>query len=247
MRLGYHVSISDDYPEVFQVFASNPRSLAPIFTKYLESIIDHSGIIHGPYGLNYIRNNPTTLNASIVYIQSLVEAIAVIKPKHKVWFVSHLGKVKEDSSNYSRFEQQLSTLKPLLEKSSEIFGLLLETDAMPLAIGQLPHLTTLCEKYPVNICLDTEHSYASGFSLDRITLDYWNYIKVVHLNTIPTYVGLGSGIDRHSDVPLQETKCEEDIINILNQCIERDIPMILERNHDLVPKDINYIKEMLKV
>lgn len=80
-------------------------------------------------------------------------------------------------------------------------------------------------------CLDLEHSFASGIDFGLVQIQ--EVIKkkcLIHLNTIPKKVKLGSNIDDHSSTTVYECSQKgkefyEDLLNILHQ---NNIPYIRE-------------------
>jgi len=99
------------------------------------------------------------------------------------------------------------------------------------------------------ICLDTQHSFASGYdwrdfdkTLKRITAEVrLQYIKLVHANDSKTECG--SNADRHEHIG-QGKIGPEAFRKIVAFVKENNIDMILETEHDKVKEDIKILKEL---
>ena len=97
----------------------------------------------------------------------------------------------------------------------------------------------------IRICFDTEHAYANGFNLDSNKIDYLlesQFVSVVHLNSIPNEVELGSHLDRHTSTRITEGKEQDRIKYIYEKAKLLSIPCILERDINLVKDDIKYLE-----
>lgn len=91
---------------------------------------------------------------------------------------------------------------------------------------------------------NTEHTYASGIDINiPMPEHYWDWIGVVHLNSIPPEVKMGSCLDRHSHTTLQDCSIDKTYIqDVFDHCIKRNIPTILEREHaETSSKDIAFL------
>ncbi|MEI8344406.1 MAG: TIM barrel protein, partial [Candidatus Moraniibacteriota bacterium] len=99
------------------------------------------------------------------------------------------------------------------------------------------------------ICLDTQHSFASGYdwrdfqnTLQKIDTEIdLNKIKLIHANDSKTE--LASNKDRHEHIG-KGLIGQEAFKNIVAFAQEKNISMILETEHELVKEDIELLKSL---
>ena len=101
----------------------------------------------------------------------------------------------------------------------------------------------------VGICLDTQHSFASGYdwqdfnnTLKKIDTELGlDKVKLIHANDSKTE--LASNKDRHEHIG-QGLIGQEAFQNIVAFAQAKNISMILETEHDEVMEDINLLKTL---
>ena len=146
-------------------------------------------------------------------------------------------------------------LKKTLEGYDGTTKLLLENSAGTGMIigGDLKELAEIIKgvKNPAiaGICLDTQHSFASGYNwlefdntIQKIDKEIGiENIKLIHANDSQTL--FNSNRDRHAHIGEGQIGLEA-FKNIVAFAEKKDIDMILETEHDKVKEDIEILKKM---
>lgn len=266
-RVGFHCAVDEVQglvPEfsTFQVFVSPPvKKLSPNRLNIMKvaSILEagYSCVVHAPYIGSLVRD--TTAEYAMYYAVDFFQMLREFTKKDCP-LVMHTNKPYEVDPEGSSWESMLlwldKTTKVMQSHGVKDYNIAIETDACPRSRytslrGIFEVLSSIKDLEGFSICFDTEHAYASGHikKVDWLEPQLWDKISVVHLNSIPETVRFGSGLDRHSDSLLSESK--QDLLiddtylkDIFKQARARNIPVILERsNLDLVRKDVNTLKE----
>lgn len=228
--IGAHVSAAGGLPKAVQragnigatavqIFASPPQSFnAPAHTD--ESIATfNNGITgngHGPvfihaiYLINLASPNPASLDRSIASLTATMNFASKIKSSGLIFHTgSSLG------AEFASVRQQIATaLVAILDNSPEDSYLLIENAAgQGNAIGknfsEIGALIKDVGSSRFKACLDTQHSFASGYDLrnkegvDRL-LSEWDQevgltnLRCLHVNDSKTECG--SNRDRHENI-----------------------------------------------
>jgi deoxyribonuclease-4 len=271
MHIGAHVSIAqgiwkaperaaDLGSEVMQIFTRSPQGgKAPELTK---EIIDSFKIqnskfkiqntyIHTPYYINFASANNRIRYGSVSVVRDELERGSLIGAK---FVMTHLGTAKDLGEKEAR-EKTIEMLGKCLEGYNGTTKLLLENSAGAGAIigDDLSELAKIIKGVSspaiAGICLDTQHSFASGYdwrdfenTISRIDTELGlDKIKLFHANDSQT--DLNSKKDRHAHIGEGKIGTEA-FKNIVHFAQENDIDMILETEHDKVREDIEILKKM---
>ncbi len=270
MLIGCHVSIAGGIEkaperaadlgcETMQIFTRSPQGgkTSPLtkeiiqkFQENLKKFQIQNFVIHTPYYINLASVNNRIRYGSV---KAITEELERANSLGAEFVMTHLGSAKEGSRT-DNLEKVCQMLQESLEKYSGKTRLLLENSAGAGQIigDDLSELATIikCVGDPkiAGICLDTQHSFASGYDwrdfdqtlqkIDRqIGLDK---IKLFHVNDSLTE--LGSKKDRHAHIGQGQIGAEP-FQKIVSFAQKNKINLILETQHDQVREDIEILKK----
>lgn len=252
MYLGAHVSIAGGLDKcldrinnlggnTLMTFASSPRSLKTTnyspdqIKKYLDkksSLNLGPHFFHGVYLVNLASESKSYLKASmdsLISYQQLASNIGAIGTIFHIG--SHKGRGLTETLN-----QIVAAVNYILDSSPKGTRLILENAAGQAGtVGQTfdelaQIISRIGDKPKIGICLDTQHAFASGYSLDTV-LDKFDrvinlkHLSVIHLNDSKTE--FNSRVDRHAD--LGKGKIGLETLKIfLNDPRLTKLPIILE-------------------
>ncbi len=273
MNIGCHVSIaggifeapkraSDLNCECMQIFTRSPQGgKSPELTKEIiqkfkltaKSYKLEAIYIHTPYYINLASANNRIRYGSVSVVREELERGNLIGAKY---VMTHLGTAK-DLGEKEAFAKTVEMLSKTLENYSGETKLLLENSAGAGAIigDDLKELKKIIDavgsKNIAGICLDTQHSFASGYdwndfekTLERIDNELGlENIKLIHLNNSETE--LGSKKDRHAHLDSGKITLEA-FQKIVAFAQKNNINLILETDHDRVEEDIKILKSFRK-
>jgi len=267
-NVGFHCSIDSVQSLVsdplgfktFQVFVSNPMArYSPnrLSVMKVASILEagFNCVVHAPYLTSLVRLPMREF--TIYYVVDFFHMLREFTKK-QCHLVVHTNKPK-DNTEGDTWENMLTWIPLVMDSMSKHkisnYSIAIETDASRKSKhtslrGIFEIISSVKEATNFSICFDTEHSYASGFisSEDIKDSQIWDRVSVVHLNAIPDKVGFGSGLDRHSDTLLKDTKNDlffntSFLKEVFHEAINRKLPIILERSDmDIIKEDFNYLK-----
>jgi len=270
MHIGAHVSIAGGIQnapknaadlgcEVMQIFTRSPQGgKAPELTPEIVSDFKlkaksynlKATYIHTPYYINFASANNRIRYGSASVVRDELERGSLIGAKY---VMTHLGSAK-DLGEKEATKKVVEMLKESLKDYAGETKLLLENSAGTGKIigDDLGELAEIIEgvKNPAiaGICLDTQHSFASGYdwrnfekTIERIDKEIGlDKIKLFHANDSMT--DFDSNRDRHAHIG--EGKIGLDAFeNIVAFAQKNDIDMILETEHDKVREDIEILKK----
>jgi len=257
--------------EVMQIFTRSPQGgKAPELTNEIcEQFKVQSAkfkikevYIHTPYYINFASANNRIRYGSVSVVRDELERGNLIGAKY---VMTHLGTAKDLKDE--AIPKTIEMLKKCLEGYQGNTKLLLENSAGTgdiigdnlKELGDIikkvnPH-TKKVEGFGVGvkssaiagICLDTQHSFASGYdwrdfekTLEKIDKEIGlENIKLIHAND--SQPEFNSNRDRHAHIG--EGKIGIDAFkNIVAFAQKNNIDMILETEHDKVEKDIEILK-----
>ncbi|MDD3498348.1 MAG: deoxyribonuclease IV [Candidatus Moranbacteria bacterium] len=269
MHIGCHVSIaggienapqraSDLGCEAMQIFTRSPQGgKAPNLTdkickefKILNSKFKIKEVyIHTPYYINFASANNRIRYGSVSVVRDELERGSLIGAKYAM---THLGTAKELGEKEA-VDKTIEMLKKTLEGYEGSCKLLLENSAGAGAIigDDLKELKEIIDgvgdRTIAGICLDTQHSFASGYdwtdfkkNIERIDKELGlNKIKLFHAND--SLAECGSQKDRHAHIGegLIGAKSFSKIVRFAEK---NNVDMILETRHDKVKEDIEKLK-----
>ncbi|MEI7425662.1 MAG: deoxyribonuclease IV [Candidatus Moraniibacteriota bacterium] len=273
MYIGAHISIaggiinaperaSDLGCEIMQIFTRSPRGgkapeLTPEICEQFKALTLKFKIkatyIHTPYYINFasldnkIRYNSTNIVRDELERGSLVGA---------KYIMTHLGSAKGMTHDEAIQIVIKMLQKTLLNYTGET-KLLLENSAGAGEIigSSLADLKTILDgvnnKALAGICLDTQHSFASGYdwtnfekTLSRIDKELnLKNIKLFHANDSKTE--LNSRKDRHEHIGKGQIG-QKAFQNIVNFAKKNNLDMILETEYAEMEKDLAILKSFRK-
>lgn len=269
MNIGCHISIAGgiiNAPEraaglgceCMQIFTRSPQGgKAPELTKeiieeFKLKSINHklqATFIHTPYYINFASSNNRIRYGSVSIVRDELERASLIGAK---FVMTHLGTAKDLGEKEAQ-EKTVEMLKKTLEDYAGSAKLLLENSAgAGMIIGDdLKELAEIIKKVSnsniAGICLDTQHSFASGYdwrdtekTLEKIDKEIeLDKIKLFHVNDSLTE--FNSKKDCHAHIG--EGKIGKDAFEkIVAFANKNNIDMILETEHDKVKEDIEFLK-----
>ena len=269
MNIGCHVSIAkgifespkraaDLGCECFQIFSRSPQGgkapeLTPeVIEKFKTEIKKYSlknFYIHTPYYINFASENNRIRYGSVSIVRDELERGNLLGAKY---VMTHLGTAK-DLGQKEAIEKTIEMLKKTLEGYSGETKLILENSAGAGEIigDDLSELSQIIKSVNspaiAGICLDTQHSFASGYdwrdfkkTLSKIDNEIGlENIKLFHANDSLTECG--SNKDRHAHIG--EGLIGSDAFeNIVAFAKKNKIDLILETEHEKVMQDISLLK-----
>jgi len=273
MYIGCHISIAggiDNAPkratdlgcEVMQIFTRSPQGgktteltleLIEKFKLEVKNCKLKATFVHTPYYINLASTNNRICYGSVTAIREELERASAIGARY---VMTHLGSAK-DLGLKKGVEKTIEMLDKTLNGYNGYCKLLLENSAGAGEIigDDLKELSKIIEKVDnkniVGICLDIQHSFASGYNwtnfektMQRVDKEIgFKKIKLIHANDSLTECG--SNKDRHANIGkgLIGKKPFEKITQFAKK---NNIDMILETKHDLIEKDIKLLKKMRK-
>lgn len=269
MNIGCHVSVAKGLQnapqrafelgcEAMQIFSRSPRGgKAPELTPEICNQFKIQNLkfkikasyIHTPYYINFVSTNQRICYGSVKVVREELERGNLLGVKY---VVTHLGSAK-DMIHRQSIKKVIEMLGKTLENYSGKTKLILENSAGAGNIigSSLADLKTILDglksKAVTGICLDTQHSFASGYDWNNFEktllqidkeLDLQN-IKLFHIND--SLVELGSKKDRHAHLGEGKIKLKS-FEKITSFAQKNEIDLILETEHDKVKKDIEILK-----
>ena len=272
MFIGAHVSISggldkslDRISEMggncLMTFASSPKSLKTTsfspsqIEKYLikkntKKINQH--FFHGVYMINLASEKKSHVKASmdsLIFYQQLAAEIGAVGT------IFHIGSHKGLGLS-ATIDQIVASINYVLDSSPKNTRLIVENAAgqggtVGSTFKEISQIfMRIGDRSKIGFCLDTQHAFASGYSLKKVLLEVANFglinhLCAVHLNDSAS--DFESKVDRHAN--WGEGKIGlEDLKAFINDPRLQSIPLILEvpgENHQGPRKhDIDLIKKL---
>ncbi|NTV41151.1 MAG: deoxyribonuclease IV [Candidatus Moranbacteria bacterium] len=271
MYIGCHVSIAGGVfkaperasnlgCEAMQIFTRSPQGgKAPTLTNEICEQFKISNlkfkikevVVHTPYYINFASENSRIRYGSISVLRDELERASLLGAKYVMTHLGSAGQLSYDGST----EKTIEALKKSLEGYEGSAELLIENAAgagkiMGSTFSQIAEIIKAVD-HPklVGICLDTQHSFASGYdwrnfqnTLQKIDTEIGlDKIKLIHANDSKTE--LASNKDRHEHIGKGLIGLEA-FKNIVAFAKQNDISMILETEHGEVVKDIELLKTL---
>ncbi|NTW26885.1 MAG: deoxyribonuclease IV [Candidatus Moranbacteria bacterium] len=270
MYIGCHISIaggvfnaparaSELGCEAMQIFTRSPQGgkapeLTPeVILKFKEQCQENNiemTVVHTPYYINFASTNPRISHGSVAVIRDELERASLLGAKYVMTHLGSAGELSEPEANAKTIE----ALKKSLDGYIGSAELLIENAAgsgkiMGSTFSQIAEiLKAVNHEKLTGICIDTQHSFASGYdwrdfenTLAKIDSELGlSNIKLIHCNDSKTE--LASRKDRHEHIGkglIGEAAFE----NITKFAKEKNITMILETEYDFVKEDIELLKK----
>ena len=269
MKVGCHISIAggiDQAPEraknlgceVMQIFTRSPQGgKAPELT---ENIIQSFKIenlklkisavyIHTPYYINFASANNRVRYGSTSVVRDELERANLLGAKY---VMTHLGSAGELSE-----QEAIKKVSEMLAKTLDGYEgsakLLIENSAgagkiIGATFSQISEIIKNVNHPKLNgICLDTQHSFASGYNwqdfektLKKIDQEIGlEKVKLIHANDSKS--DCASHIDRHEHIGQGKIGLDA-FYKIVKFAEKNNIDMILETEHEKVITDIALLK-----
>lgn len=271
MNIGCHVSIAGGIQnapknaqalgcECFQMFTRAPQGgPAPTLTN---EICEHFKIsnskfqiekvyVHTPYYINFASGNNRIRYGSVKVVREELERGSLIGAK---FVMTHLGSTK-DLGEKEGIKKTIEMLQKSLSGYTGVTKLLIENSAGAGAIigDDLKEIKKIVDGVGndtvAGICLDTQHSFASGYdwnnfekTLRKIDQEIGlSLVKLIHCNDSQT--DLNSHRDRHDHIGHGKigTAAFAQIVKFANQ---RDIDLLCETEYPGVERDIAILKKI---
>ena len=273
MNIGCHVSIAggvhnapqraaDLGCEAMQIFTRSPQGgKAPELTEEIRKEFKlqntkyqiQNTYVHTPYYINFASANNRIRYGSVSVVRDELERASLLGAKY---VMTHLGTAKELGEKEAT-QKTIEMLKKTLEGYSGSAKLLIENSAGAGAIigDDLKEIKEIIDGVAseaiAGICLDTQHSFASGYdwrnfdeTLKRIDEELGlENIKLIHANDSLTECN--SKKDRHAHIG-EGLIGSEAFAKIVKFAEKRNIDMILETEHEKVMQDISLLKTLRK-
>jgi len=276
MNIGCHISIAkgiEKAPEVagergceaIQIFTRSPSggSFSPISeetAKMFKENCKRFGIkkvyVHTPYFINLASKSNRIYYGSISSIRKELERAGGLGAKY---VMTHLGSAK-DLGEEESIKKTIAGLEKIFEGYDGSAQLLIENSAGAgqiigsdfKQIGKIFSSTPDFDEYLAGVCLDTQHSFASGYDwkndfngcielIDK-NLGVKN-IKLIHAND--SAADFNSHKDRHNHIGQGKIGLEG-FEKLTAFAQKNDIDMICETAYPGVVEDIKILKEMRK-
>lgn len=270
MYIGAHVSIANGIQhapqraselgcEVMQVFTRSPQGgKAPEFTSEIISAFKENcrkfnisnTYIHAPYYINFASENNRIRYGSASVVRDELERGEKIGAKYVMTHLGSAGKLTAEEA----FEKTYQMLKKSLSGYQGKTQLLLENSAgaekiIGDSLSELAKIIKAVNNPAIaGICLDTQHSFASGYdwmqfeeTLQKIDEEIGlAKIKLIHCNDSKSE--LSSHHDRHEHIGEGKIGAET-FKNIVSFAKKNNIDMIVETEHKKVEEDIKILKK----
>lgn len=271
MLIGCHVSIAGGIfkaperaaslgAEAMQIFTRSPQGgKAPELTSEVVSEFKlrvtsyelREIVVHTPYYINFASANNRIRYGSVSVVRDELERASLLGARY---VMTHLGSAGELSQEEAS-EKTIEMLKKTLEGYTGSCELLVENAAgsgkiMGSTFAQIARIIEgVAHPKLTGICLDTQHSFASGYdwrdfknTLEKIDGELGlEKIKLIHAND--SMAEFASHRDRHEHIG-KGFVGEAAFKNIVSFANANDITMILETEHDFVKEDIELLKKL---
>jgi deoxyribonuclease-4 len=271
MNIGCHVSIAGGIQnapksgmdlgcEAIQIFTRSPQGgKTPTLTNEICEEFKTLNLkfkikevyVHTPYYINFASADNRIRYGSVSVVRSELERANLLGAKY---VMTHLGTAK-DLGQKEAIAKTVEMLKKSLDRYSGTTKLLIENSAGAGEIigDNLKELADIILKVNnskiAGICLDTQHSFASGYdwrnfekTLQKVDKDIGlENIKLIHANDSQS--DCGSNRDRHEHIGRGKIGLEA-FKNIVAFAKIRDIDMLLETEWPEVKNDIKILKSL---
>ncbi|PIP51690.1 deoxyribonuclease IV [Candidatus Berkelbacteria bacterium CG23_combo_of_CG06-09_8_20_14_all_33_15] len=252
---------------VIQIFVSAPRNFndskfnqgsAKEFAEYIRKKTKVKDIFyHAIYLINLASSNKDLVEKSK---NSLISSLQVCSWMKSQGVIFHIGSSRERTFDQAK-DEIADNINSILLNTPKNSTLIIETNAgqgncVGSKFEEIEYLISKTkDKSRIGVCLDTAHSFASGYDLsnpEKLLKNFDNiiglkYLKAIHLNDSKT--DFNSNVDRHENIGKGKIGLEN-IKNFINQKTLKNIPFILEvpgfDNTGPDKKNIEIVKKLLR-
>ncbi|KKQ45745.1 MAG: putative endonuclease 4 [Candidatus Moranbacteria bacterium GW2011_GWC2_37_8] len=273
MYIGCHVSIAGgvfNAPEraaelganAMQIFTRSPQGgkapeLTPEILAEFKLRVTSYGlqeiVVHTPYYINFASENNRIRHGSVSVVRDELERASLLGAKYVMTHLGSAGTLSEREAS----DKVVEMLSKTLEGYDGSAELLIENCAGAGKIigDKFSEILYILEKinHPKlnGICIDTQHSFASGYdwrdfetTLAKIDSEIGlDKIKLIHANDSKTE--FASRKDRHEHIG-KGLIGQEAFKKIVSFAKEKNITMIAETEYDFVKDDIELLKNLSK-
>jgi deoxyribonuclease-4 len=270
MHIGCHVSIAGGVPnaparakelggEVMQIFTRSPQggpapeltgAIIADFRAQMKENSVQNVYIHTPYYINFASANNRIRYGSVSVVRDELERASLLEAKY---VMTHLGSAK-DLGKKEAIAKTAEMLQKCLEGYDGSARLLIENSAGAGEIigdtfSEIAEIIKLVNnKNIAGICLDTQHSFASGYdwtdfekTIERIDSELGiEKIKLMHANDSMTECG--SKKDRHEHIGAGKIGGEA-FQKIVKFAQQNNIDMLCETEYERVMEDMELLKK----
>lgn len=223
-------------------------------------------VVHSSYMINIARKpnliTDETKKLKISWwVKNLLDELYYASLLGAIGCVLHLGK-QTDYTKKQAIKNSLDTLHYVLEHKPKDIKIILETSSGQGSemFYKVEELSTFYKKIKkayrkdIYFCVDTCHIFAAGYDLSQEN-GFEDYIKkfdkligldslgMVHLNDSKNE--LGSNVDRHASWGEGHIGIEN-IYKIMEFCLKKHIPIMLETPRDTHNKELHLIDQLAK-
>lgn len=271
MLIGCHVSIAGGIQnaperaneigcEAMQIFSRSPQGgktpelteeIIQDFKLKVKNYNLKATYIHAPYYINFASSNNRVRYGSVSVVRDELERGSLLGAKY---VMTHLGSAKELGQEEA-FKKTIEMLKKTLDGYNGKTKLLLENSAGSGDIigDDLKELGEIIKKTGnqniVGICLDTQHSFASGYdwrsfekTIERIDKELGlENIRLIHANDSKS--DLGSKKDRHEHIGKGKIGLNA-FKNIVAFAQSQNIDLLCETEYPGNKNDIEILKKL---
>lgn len=275
MYFGAHVSIAGGIfnaplnaakigAEVFQIFTRSPRGggsppITPDFARLFKENCALSGIpawyVHTPYYINFASSTPRIQHGSASAVREELERASAIGAQCVMTHLGSYGDTGHDQGLLQTVEGLAKTLKGY--KGSSEFLIEISAGAGDVIGGTFENVAEiifhpLLKKYPIGICFDTQHAFASGYDLRTpgdVAKTFEKFDSVIGLERLKVFhcndskIPFGGQRDRHEHIGKGQIGISGFEALFAHPKLQ-NLNFILETEHDLVVEDIKLLKKI---
>ncbi|NCF75304.1 MAG: deoxyribonuclease IV [Xanthomonadaceae bacterium] len=274
MNIGCHISIAGGIEkapkratdlgcETMQIFTHSPQGgkILPLTKKICQKFkVQNSKYkirkiyVHAPYYINFASSDNRIRYGSVSAIRKELERANLIGAKY---VIVHLGSAK-NLERGKAIKQTIKMLQKTLDNYQDKTKLLIENTAgegniIGDTFKELSYIIKQTKDSSIaGICLDTQHSFASGYNwknfdktLKKISKEInLKLIKFIHAND--SKVECGSRKDRHEHIGKGKIGLNA-FKKIVKFAINNNIDMVCETEGQGVAKDIKLLKKFRQI
>lgn len=250
--------------EVFQMFSRSPQGgsalpIAPetvrLFRQNVKLCGQREWYIHTPYFINFASANNRIYYGSINAVRQELERGSLVGARY---VMAHLGSYKDLGQKEGR-AKVIAGISEGLKDYKGATELLIEISAGAGAVigDKFEELAGILDapplkKYPIGVCFDTAHAFASGYDLrapEAVAETMKKFDRSVGLRRLKIFhcndskADLNERKDRHEHIG-KGAIGEAGFRALLAHPAVQNLNFILETEHDLVREDLALLKKI---